>query len=131
MDCFRRRKKKEKSLGNCNKKKNTGNAVCYKNHDQRMLIWMFCNISTKRPQATLIPVCNQTPPGCCIIHKKKQIPLLRSQKQKNSARLVLYFEAKLGTENFDAANTAESENKIQTSAIFHSNTLVCSENAFR
>ena len=60
-----------------------------------------------------------------------QTRMLRLLQNKKTARWVLCFEAKLDTEKFDAADTAESENKIRISAIFHSNTLECSEHTFR
>ena len=43
---------------------------------------------------------------------------------KKNARWLLCFLAKSNTEKFDKADTARSENFIQSSAIFYSNTPV-------
>ena len=94
-----------------------------KNHDQRTSIWRFYNISTKRPQTT--PICAQTPPGCYIMHKKITPGAKVTQKNKKP-RGVLCIEAKSATKKFDVADTAQNENSIRFSAIYHVDTPVCS-----
>jgi hypothetical protein len=39
---------------------------------------------------------------------------------------MLCFEAKSATEKFDEADTAQSENNIRFSAIYHADTPMCS-----
>ena len=57
----------------------------------------------------------RTKPGCLGCYKIKKI-----------ARWVLCFEAKSATEKFDEADTAQSENNIRFSAIYHADTPMCS-----
>ena len=57
---------------------------------------------------------------------KNQTRVLRLLQNKKIARWVLCFEAKSATEKFDEADTAQSENNIRFSAIYHADTSVCS-----
>ena len=61
---------------------------------------------------------------------KNQTRVLRLLQNKKIARWVLCFEAKSATEKFDEADTAQSENNIRFSAIYHADTSVCSMYTF-
>ena len=57
---------------------------------------------------------------------KNHTRMLRLLQNKKNARWVLCFEAKSATEKFDEADTAQSENNIRFSAIYHADTPMCS-----
>ena len=57
---------------------------------------------------------------------KNQTRMLRLLQIKKIARWVLCFEAKSATEKFDLTDTAQSENNIRFSAIYHADTPMCS-----
>ena len=59
-------------------------------------------------------------------HKNQTRVLRLLKKIKKIARWVLCFEAKSATEKFDVADTAQNENSIRFSAIYHVDTPVCS-----
>ena len=53
---------------------------------------------------------------------KKQTRMLRLLQNKKTARWVLCLEAKSATVKFNEADTAQSENNIGFSAIYHADT---------